>query len=64
MLGQGDGIIGVIAPIRGESRQFSAALKTMADWTRQIIKEEELAAAQLPEKVATRKRAITKPPHW
>ncbi len=56
--------IGIIAPIRGESRQSSVVLKAIADWTRQRITEEELATAQLPEKVATRKRAIVKPQHW
>jgi len=56
--------VGVIAPIRGESRQSSAELREIADWTRQSIKEGELADAQLPDRVATRKRAIDKPPHW
>lgn len=56
--------IGVVAPIRGENRQPSADLKNIADWTRHGIKDRELAAAQLPDKVLTRKRAIAKPEHW
>jgi uncharacterized LabA/DUF88 family protein len=56
--------IGVVAPIRGEKRQPSADLKVIADWTRHSIKEQELIDAQLPNKVITRKRAITKPEHW
>lgn len=56
--------IGVIAPIRGEDRNSSADLRGNADWTRRGITEKELAATQLPEKVHTRKRVITKPAHW
>ena len=56
--------IGVVAPIRGEGRQSSADLKAIADWTRSGIKVNELQAAQLPNKVLTRKRAISKPEHW
>ncbi len=57
-------IIGVVAPIRGEIRQPSADLRKFSDWTRRGIKEAELANAQLPDKVPTRKRAIAKPEHW
>ena len=56
--------IGIVAPIRGERRQPSADLKVIADWTRHSIREQELAGAQLPGKVITRKRAILKPEHW
>jgi len=56
--------IGVVAPIRGEGRQPSADLKRIADWTRDGIKDNELASSQLPDKVLTRKRAILKPEHW
>ena len=56
--------IGIVAPIRGEGRQPSADLRRIADWTRQSIKENELASSQLPQKVLTRKRAISKPEHW
>ena len=56
--------IGVIAPIRSEGRQPSADLKKIADWTRHEIRENELASSQLPDKVQTRKRIISKPEHW
>ena len=56
--------IGVVAPIRGEGRQPSIDLKKIADWTRHGIRENELASAQLPDKVQTQKRAISKPGHW
>lgn len=59
-----DVVLGVVAPIRGENRQPSADLKKIADWTRHGIKDKELAAARLPDKVLTRKRAIAKPAHW
>lgn len=56
--------IGVVAPIRGEGRQPSEDLKKIADWTRHGIRENELASSQLPDKVQTRKRAVSKPEHW
>ena len=56
--------VGIVAPIRGEGRNASADLCEYADWTRRGISDEELAATQLPEKVRTRKRAITRPEHW
>ena len=59
-----DVTIGVVAPIRGEGRKPSADLRKFTDWTRHSIKETELANAQLPKKIPTRKRAILKPTHW
>lgn len=56
--------VGVIAPVRGADRNASADLCEHADWTRRGISDEELAEAQLPEKVCTRKRVISKPEHW
>ena len=56
--------IGAVAPIRGDGRNPSRDLKAIADWTRHGIKDIELANAQLPNKVLTRKRAIEKPGHW
>ncbi|VAW87632.1 hypothetical protein MNBD_GAMMA17-1067 [hydrothermal vent metagenome] len=56
--------IGVVAPIRGENRNASAALDKYSDWTRHSIKLEELESSQLPDQVRTRKRIIKKPEHW
>ncbi len=56
--------VGVVAPTRGEGRQPSADLKKIADWTRHGIRKNELESSQLPEKVQTRKRIISKPGHW
>ncbi len=56
--------IGVVAPIRGEGRQPSVDLRKFSDWTRNGIKETELANVQLPDKIPTRKRTISKPEHW
>ena len=56
--------VGVIAPVRGQERNSSADLSKFANWTRSGITQEELAATQLPEKVRTRKRVISKPEHW
>ncbi len=57
-------IIGVVAPIRDGRRRASTDLELIADWTRHGIKEDELASSQLPDKVQTRKRVISKPKHW
>lgn len=61
--------IGVIAPIRPvqpgeEERRPSADLSTQAHWTRRVIQDDELTAAQLPALIPTRKKPIRKPPHW
>lgn len=50
--------IGVVTPIRGEGGKPSADLKRIADWTRNGIKENELASSLLPNRVLTRKRLI------
>lgn len=64
--------IGVITPARPAGsdeavgpRRVSTSLARHADWTRQHIRDEELAAAQLPKKVSPPgKKAIVKPDHW
>jgi len=56
--------IGTVAPLRNTQRKPSEDLRSYSDWTRYCIKEEELANAQLPKKVVTRKRPIVKPGHW
>lgn len=56
--------VSVITPLLGDSRKLSTELRCIADWTRQNIRETELANAQLPDKVVTRKRLIEKPAHW
>jgi uncharacterized LabA/DUF88 family protein len=61
--------VGVVTPRyppdagRGHRNALSA-LSGRADWTRSYIRDDELAACQLPPRVATRKKPIDKPPHW
>lgn len=60
--------IGVVMPIRQAStskrRPASTTLSRLADWTRDYIRDDELAAAQLPAMVPTRKKPARKPDHW
>jgi hypothetical protein len=62
--------IGVVTPVPpphsdgGARRGVSASLARHAHWTRRYILDSELAAAQLPELVPTRRKPIRKPPHW
>ncbi len=61
--------LGVVTPIRPPSgndrtRSISASLERHAHWMRRHINEEELAAAQLPTHVPTKKKPIRKPAHW
>jgi len=62
--------IGVVTPVRpadpakGAFRGVSRSLSQQAHWTRRHILDAELAAAQLPAIVPTRKKAIRKPAHW
>ncbi|MGQ0800385.1 MAG: NYN domain-containing protein [Pseudomarimonas sp.] len=60
---------GLILPRReqlsGEERRpANASLSQFADWTRQEIKNAELAACQLPARVPTAKKPIDKPDYW
>jgi hypothetical protein len=39
-------------------------LTAQADWIRHHIRDDELAACQLPQHVQTRKKPASKPTHW
>ena len=57
--------VGIVFPIsEGMRRPQSASLAEQADWTRSTIRNEELAAAQLPELVPTQKKPAIKPDYW
>lgn len=63
--------IGVVAPVRpapagGKNmpRRVSGSLLNLADWVIPSITDEQLAAAQLPDMIPTKKKPIRKPPHW
>jgi uncharacterized LabA/DUF88 family protein len=59
--------VGLILPLPAatdEHRRPSASLTRHAHWTRKHILDTELAAAQMPAVVPTRKKAIRKPGHW
>ncbi|MDD2817108.1 MAG: NYN domain-containing protein [Thiotrichaceae bacterium] len=57
--------IGVIIPIRENSaRPNNKQLSQYADWTRNHIKDSELSASHLPDKVPTHKKPIRKPDYW
>lgn len=66
----GDSVqIGVILPVRPpqpdkKQRPPNARLSKLADWTRHHIADAELATAQLPDVVPTRRKAIRKPNYW
>lgn len=63
-------VIGVVTPIQPPTghgkghRSVSASLSALADWTRKHILDEELASAQMPLRVPTRKKPIDKPAYW
>lgn len=62
-------VIGLVTPVRppaegSAQRRFSVSLAAHAHWTRRYILDEELAAAQLPDIVPTRKKPVRKPGHW
>lgn len=57
--------IGVILPHReGIKRGAPGTLRNQADWMRTIVRNEELAVNQLPDKVPTKKKPIFKPDYW
>lgn len=57
--------IGVVFPIaEGMKRPQSASLAEKADWTRSTIRNEELAATQLPNLVPTPRKPAIKPDYW
>lgn len=57
-------VVGIIVPVKEDSRHASAELEKYSNWTRNCIKEAELEKNQLPDKINTRKRVISKPKHW
>lgn len=57
--------IGVVLPRRPKlTERASGSLSKLADWTRHHILDEELARAQMPSRVPTKKKAVDKPGHW
>ena len=60
--------IGIVAPVppSGETtyRWANADLREAAHWTRHYIRDDELAAAQLPDVVPTKKKAARRPAYW
>lgn len=63
-------VVGVVTPVSPSQpgapahRGVSASLAKYAHWTRKYILDEELAKAQLPNQVPTKKKPIRKPQHW
>jgi hypothetical protein len=61
--------IGIVMPVRPpdpgrRGRPISVSLSRFAHWTRDYIRDDELAQFQLPESVPTRKKPARKPAHW
>lgn len=57
--------LGLILPRRPEGgRPAAGSLMNLVDWTRSHIRDEELAAAQLPVRVPTRRKPADKPAYW
>lgn len=61
--------IGVVMPISPpeparRGRPISARLSRLAHWTRDYIRDDELAQFQLPASVPTKKKPARKPAHW
>lgn len=61
--------LGLVTPVHPPAdgsapRRFSISLARHAHWTRKYLLDTELAAAQLPSMVPTRKKPIRKPAHW
>ncbi len=63
-------VIGVVTPIPAPPadgkgyRSISTSLSNHADWTRKHVPDDELARAQLPSRVGTKKKPVDKPGHW
>jgi uncharacterized LabA/DUF88 family protein len=61
--------LGIVFPISEQSqarsgRPFNQLLSEQADWTRHVIRDEELQRAQLPARIPTAKKPIIKPDYW
>lgn len=58
-------IIGLILPLReNKKRPANAQLSKNVHWTRKYLLNTELAAAQLPTMIPTKKKPIFKPDYW
>lgn len=63
-------MIGVVFPVRPvqpgvkAQRRISGSLAKFADWTIPCLRDDDLAEAQLPDIVPTKKKSIRKPAHW
>lgn len=62
--------LGVVTPRmppeahRSTGRAVSSSLSQQADWTRGYLLDAELEASQMPNRVQTGKKPISKPSHW
>lgn len=61
--------LGVVTPRRPPdaartNRNVSSSLSRHAHWTRKSIRDEELSACLLPDKVSTGRKPIRRPAHW
>lgn len=58
--------IGVVIPVRASvtHRPVNQQLSQYADWTRHHITDTELSDSQMPDRIPTRKKPITKPEYW
>lgn len=57
--------LGLILPRRpAGGRPAAVSLMQLADWTRSVIQDSELASAQLPPRLPTRRKPADKPQHW
>ena len=56
--------IGIIVPTRDQERSVNQDLSRRADWTRSHIRDEELAASQMPNMVKLNGHPIQKPVSW
>jgi hypothetical protein len=55
---------GLVSPLKPNTGNPPASLKKLVNWLRESIAPDELAKAQLPPWVLTRKRKIYKPERW
>ncbi len=58
--------LGLVFPHRphDQHRRAASDLQALAHWVRHHIRDEELAVAQFPARVPTRKKPADKPPYW
>lgn len=51
-------------PSTEKHRPITESIRSELDWMRKHIRLEELAAAQFPDRVPTRKKPVTRPDYW